>query len=353
MVDYLVIGLGLAGLAFCETLEREGRSFRVIDDGGPAASRVAGGIYNPVVLKRLNKAWKAELQLPLVAPFYSRLDEKLGTSCHHSIPIFRRFSSVEEQNQWVTAADSTALGAFLSAEIHRNKNPSLLAPYGLGEVSGTGRVDTGSLLSAYTGLLKTRGLLIPTRMDFGKLKLQDDSVDYDRVTARNIVFTEGFGLQENPYFNYLPLQGNKGEYLEINCPGLREDRIIKGPVFLIPLGDDNYLAGATYEYRYTDRSPSRKAREYLCHKLDELLTCPYTVCGQSAGIRPTVPDRRALVGRHPVHRNMFVMNGFGSRGVMLAPYAARQLWQVAEEEGTVDPEIDIARYASLRLTGNS
>jgi glycine/D-amino acid oxidase-like deaminating enzyme len=351
MEDYLVVGLGLAGMAFCEILERNGKSFRVIDDDSQKASRVAGGIYNPVVLKRINKAWKADNQLPLVAPFYSSLEQKLSLSVHYNATILRRFASVEEQNLWFEAADSPSLQGYLAPHIRQNTNPALNAAFGFGEVPGTGRVDTNSLLIAYSGYLQSKGLLIRSHFEFDSLECKTDHFSYDGLKAGKIVFATGFGLLENPYFSYLPLQGNKGEYLEIISPQLREKHIIKAAIFLIPLGGDHYLAGATYNWKDKTPTPTPVARKYLLQKLDELLLCPYKVVRQMAGIRPTVPDRRPLLGQHPTYKNMYMINGFGSRGVMIAPYAAMRLFNTAEYGEPPDPEMDIRRYAAGFVSG--
>lgn len=63
-----------------------------------------------------------------------------------------------------------------------------------------------------------------------------------------------------------------------------------------------------------------------------------------AGIRPTVVDRRPLVGGHPEHQNMYVLNGFGSRGVLIGPYASKQLFDYIENQTDLDPEMDIQRF---------
>ena len=68
MVDYLIVGLGLAGISFCEVLERNQKSFKVISDDSQTSSVVAGGLYNPVTLKRFTLAWKAKEQLDLAMP---------------------------------------------------------------------------------------------------------------------------------------------------------------------------------------------------------------------------------------------------------------------------------------------
>jgi glycine/D-amino acid oxidase-like deaminating enzyme len=346
MYDYLVIGLGIAGLAFCETLEEHGKTFRVIDDDSRAATKVAGGLYNPVVLKRLKLAWSADKQLPLVAPFYSGLQEKLGVNLHFPGPILRKFASAGEQNQWYEASDTPALRPYLSPNIVRLNNTGLTAPWGFGEVSGTGRVDTGVLLAAYANLLTASGKLIRGHFHFNRLECRDNHFIYGPTRAVKLVFATGMGLLENPFFNYLPLQGNKGEYLEIVSPGLKLPGTIKASVFIIPKGSGMYSAGATYDRRDSSPATTTAAAKYLMQKLDALLQCPYQVTGQTAGIRPTVPDRRPLLGEHPEIKGMYVLNGFGSRGVMLAPYAASALYGLIENGVPPDEEIDIRRYES-------
>ena len=50
-VDYIIVGFGLAGIAFAEVCERSEKTFIVIDKEVENASRVAAGLYNPVILK--------------------------------------------------------------------------------------------------------------------------------------------------------------------------------------------------------------------------------------------------------------------------------------------------------------
>ena len=77
MVDYIIVGLGLAGISFCEQLEENGKSFKVISDHSEQASLVAGGLYNPIILKRFTMAWKANLQMAMLTTCYKRLEQKL------------------------------------------------------------------------------------------------------------------------------------------------------------------------------------------------------------------------------------------------------------------------------------
>ena len=77
-VDYLIIGSGLAGILFAEVLKSQHKTFLIIDDASQQSSVVAGGLYNPVILKRFTEVWKAKEQLDLAIPIYERLENSLG-----------------------------------------------------------------------------------------------------------------------------------------------------------------------------------------------------------------------------------------------------------------------------------
>ncbi|MEN8835167.1 MAG: NAD(P)-binding protein, partial [Polaribacter sp.] len=62
-LDYIIVGLGLAGLAFAEQLIKANKSFVVFEDSSQTSSLVAGGVYNPVILKRFTPVWNAKEQL--------------------------------------------------------------------------------------------------------------------------------------------------------------------------------------------------------------------------------------------------------------------------------------------------
>ncbi len=344
MLDYIVVGLGLAGISFCERLERNNKSFVAVSDNSQTSSIVAGGLYNPVILKRFTLAWKAQEQLEKAIPFYQGLEEKLKIKLDFKVPVLRRFASVEEQNLWYEAADQKVLSSFLSTRLVQNENPMVDAPFSFGEVLGTGRIDTATLLKSYANYLMEQQLFLEETFDYNALKISKEHVEYKSIEARQIVFAEGFGIKHNPYFKYLPLNGTKGELLTIKAPALLESRVIKSSVFIIPLGDDLYRVGATYKWQDKSNIPTQEAKSELLQKLDTFLTCNYEVVNHVAGIRPTVADRRPLVGRHPEHGNLYVLNGFGSRGVMIAPFAAEQLFAAIKQKEPISEEMDISRF---------
>jgi glycine/D-amino acid oxidase-like deaminating enzyme len=56
-----------------------------------------------------------------------------------------------------------------------------------------------------------------------------------------------------------------------------------------------------------------------------ITTDPLEVIDHEAGIRPTSPDRRPMVGKHPVYDQLYIFNGLGAKGYMLAPSLAEML----------------------------
>lgn len=344
MLDYLIVGLGIAGISFCEQLEKHGKSYTVISDTSQTSSIVAGGLYNPVILKRFTMAWKAKEQLDLAIPFYTDLGKKLGVKLNCPLPVYRRFASIEEQNLWFEASDKKGLSEFLSTKILPNKNPNIDAPFGYGEVLGTGRIDTRTMVSSYRAYLSSKHVLAKKTFAHSELQIKENHIKYRSIKARKIVFAEGFGMKQNPFFNYLPMQGSKGEYLFIKAPALNEKAAIKSSIFCIPEGHDIYRVGANYAREDTTNEPTDAAKSELLKKWDSFVRCEYEVIDHVAGVRPTVSDRKPLVGQHPKHHHMYILNGFGSRGVMTGPYASELLYNSIARDYLLDGELNVARF---------
>ncbi len=344
MIDYIVVGLGLAGISFCEVLKENNKKFLVFDDASQQSSGVAGGLYNPVILKRFTEVWKAKEQLDLVTPFYKKLEKKLSTTLDYKIPVYRRFTSIEEQNMWFEAADKPSLQEFLSTKIIKKENKFIDAEFGYGQVLKTGRVDTAKLQGLYKDYLASNNKMMFEKFEHASIIFENHNIVYKGIKAKNIVFADGFGLKRNPFFNYLPLNGTKGELLTIKAPDLCINYVLKSSVFVIPLEENLYRVGATYKWKDKTNIPTSEAKDEILKKLDSFLKCDYKVIDHVAGIRPTVADRRPLIGTHPLHNNIHILNGLGSRGVMIAPYVSKKLYGFIENHFPLEKEINIKRF---------
>ncbi len=343
-VDYIIVGLGLAGLAFTKKLDENNKSYIVFEDNSQNSSIVAGGMYNPVVLKRFTPVWNAIRQLDLALPFYKKLEKQFNKRYQYSLNIYRIFKSVEEQNNWFEACDKPLLSKYMYPKIIKKNFEGIEAKYGYGKLINTGRIDTKSLLDDYRKFLITKKILKNERFEYSVVKITDKKVTYKGLNALKIVFCEGFGLKDNPFFKYLPMQEAKGELLTIFAPKLNVKFLIKAAVFVLPLGNNYFKIGATFNWKDKSKFPSDEGKQELITKLESFISTPYKIVEHIAGIRPTVKDRRPLVGRHPEYQNLAVLNGLGTRGVMIAPMAAEALFNHLENNIALDNEISIARF---------
>ena len=343
-VDYIVVGLGLAGLSFTNELEKHKKSYVVFEDLSQNSSIVAGGMYNPVILKRFTPVWNAVEQLKIALPFYKSLENQFNKQYNYSIDIYRIFKSIEEQNNWFIASDKPLLSNYMKPQIINQKFEGVLAKHGFGRLMNTGRIDTKDLLRDYRNYLMGKGVLKKERFDYGELKFNKESIVYNNIEASKVVFCEGFGLKKNPFFNNLPMQEAKGELITIYAPDLNIDFLIKAAVFVLPLGNNYYKVGATFNWKDKTILPTEVGKQELIQKLDSFISSSYKIVEHTAGIRPTVKDRRPLVGMHPKYQNLAILNGLGTRGVMIAPTVAKALYNHLENCVVLDEEINIKRF---------
>jgi glycine/D-amino acid oxidase-like deaminating enzyme len=348
MVDYLIIGSGLAGISFAEHALHNKKSIYVIDTNLQNSSKIAGGLYNPVILKRFSKLKDAQSQLYLLNEFYKSIESKLEIKFDFKMPILRKFFSIEEQNNWFIASDKEGLSPFLSTKLISKKYQSIDSPYDYGEVLQTGYVDVPLLLEKYRLYLIDNNLFLDESFEYDILKLHSDFVQYKDIVAKQIIFAEGFGLLANPYFNYLPLDGTKGELFIIKAPELDLDVIINTSVFILPLGNDLFKVGATYNWEDKTNIPTEEGKKELVDKLKDIISCDFEIISHLAGVRPTVKDRKPLVGKHPILSHLYVLNGLGTRGVLLGPSMAKALFEYIELGTPIDSSYDIKRFDKKR-----
>ena len=346
MIDYLIIGSGLAGISFAEVALRNGKSIFIMDNNSQNSSKVAGGLYNPVILKRFSEVWKAQEQLELMNEFYTVVEKKINCKVDFKTPILRKFFSIEEQNNWFAASDKVSLAPFLSTQLISKKYPSIDSPYGYGEVLQTGYVDTALLLKKYREYLKDNNLFQEESFDYRALHFESLGIRYKNILAKHIIFAEGFGIHSNPYFNNLPVDGTKGELFIIKAPKLDLDVIVNTSVFILPLGSDLFKVGATYNWNDKTDLPTIEGKTELIERINEIITSDFEIISHFAGVRPTVKDRRPFVGTHPDYKVMHVLNGLGTRGVMLGPAMAKALFNFIEFQTPLDAVIDIKRYVN-------
>jgi glycine/D-amino acid oxidase-like deaminating enzyme len=349
--DYLIAGRGLAGSIIALQLVQKGRSVLLVDDPGlSSSSRVAAGLYNPVVFKRLNKSWLADDIIPFLERFYAEQQTILGRQFWTRRSIIKIFAEEQEIALWRKKAIGE-MSEYLEPELKSMPEEIFNNELGIGVMRNGGSVDTVAFMDAVRNYLMTNALLLEERFHHDQLNLSDGGVEYKGMAAKQIIFCEGYRAMHNPLFTWLPFKLTKGEVLTVEIDSkysIPFDSVINKRVFILPLGDNRYRVGATYNWVDIDEEPTIAGREEISEKLRNILKIPFMIVTHEAGIRPTVDDRRPFLGKHPDHPNVAIFNGMGSKTVMLGPWFAAQLIEHLEEGTPLHPESDIRRYYRLK-----
>lgn len=347
MTDFLIIGQGLAGTLLAHFLQSDGYTVHIVDERQPsAATRVAAGLINPVTGRRFVKSWRIDDLLPFARQTYRLLEAQLGMELYHERPIYRALYSVEEENLWLERCADPQYRQYVSDE----GLPGGIARYvmparGFGRVNGGAQVNIGALVDAFRQQALAEGALEVAPFDFAQLKISSEVIRYGSLNARHIVFCEGRWGKTNPLFGGMPLVGDKGEVLLVRLPAdVSQEAIIKHRVFVVPMGGGLYWIGSNYSSRYESDAPTEQGRGWLEENLRRSLSCSFEVLDHRAAVRPTVKDRRPLLGRHPEYSNVFIFNGLGTKGTSLGPFWARHFADFLQGRTALDAEVDIRRF---------
>ncbi len=264
-----------AGTLLAYELEERQKSFIIFDDNAHNASLTAAGMVNPVVLKRFSPVWNGKQQILKARETMAKFSEFITEKTNYQFDILRIFNNEQERTTWANKISLPQLEDLLDTTFYPSPSSDIVAPFGVGKVHYGGRMDLHTVLSSFRKKFKTNNQLVEEQFDYRQLVINDSIIHYKNITAHNIVFCEGYGLKNNPYFNELPLNGNKGEILHVRIPNLQLKESVKSSVFIMPLpeyGDDMYFIGATYNWTDKDNIPTDAGREELLNKLQKILT---------------------------------------------------------------------------------
>lgn len=343
--DFIIVGHGLAGAVLAIHLIRAGYKICVIDEPTlSGSSKVAAGIWNPVVFKRLTKSWMADDLIPELVEFYTRFEQETKKSLINHRFILKPFAEEQERALWRKKSELENL--FLGKELYDNlRINSQVNVSSYARVLRAGNLDIISFLEASKNYIQLTQDFISEKFDYHFLEVSPSHVRYKEYQARSIIFAEGYLVSQNPYFDWIPMKPAKGEVLTVSCDDLRLDNdILNKGIFIMPLGNNLFKIGATYEWGELNDHPTDKAQNELQEKLSALIKVPFKVIKHEAGVRPSVVDRRPVIGHHPSYQNLFIFNGFGTKAVMLAPYFAKHFVQYLKDKSGLNPEVDVKRF---------
>ncbi len=346
-VEFLIIGQGISGSLLSWRLLKEGRSVLVIDNKNPfSPSRVAAGVINPVTGRRIVPTWMIEELLPFAVDSYRVMENDLGVNLISQKNIIDFFPSPQMMLAFQNRVKEVPHYLSLPDDPTTYRHV-FNYDFGFGEISPCYTVDLPRLLSAWRTALRTKACLVEEDFREQDLHTGEQLIRYGDILAEKIIFCDGIAAGSNRWFGKLPFAFNKGEALVIRADGIHPDKIYKRTISLVPLQEDLFWAGASYEWDFTNAEPSAIFRERTLTALRSWLKAAFTVVDHLAALRPATLERRPFVGMHPTDARIGILNGMGTKGCSLAPYFSQQLADRLLHNGAITPQADVHRFARM------
>lgn len=325
-----IVGGGLAGTAIAKLCYENNISFDWHIDSKPNASDISSGIINPITGKNLVLTWLFESFLKSALAFYhsdhTRFIEPIHIEKHIQDEILFKdiCLDINDRSPWMDIVSENIV--------------ALKHCY---------QVKVQYFMEYWKSKLDAHILHEP--FEYENITLQETHSIYKDKSYNYIIFCEGISVRNNPFFNHLPFSPNRGEALEIDIPNYDLTKIVHKGKMLCPY-KNHYWVGSSFD-RVPYESPLKTEKVYseLTDYLEQNFShVPYEIKQHLGAMRCTARDRKPIIDRHLTHRNLFVFNGFGTKGASLIPYFAQNLISHIKNDTPLDHEVSFKRFKEYR-----
>jgi len=367
LIDFLIIGQGLAGTLLAHNLQKHNQTFRIVDAieydlpvklknnftviNKPqhpfnAATYSSTGIINPITGRRFVKSWMFEKLFPVALNNYQGFEKQFGQSFLKDAKIFRTIPDQKAANELALRMQDPDYRPYFETEneIQPDKNIFNINKKGF-TLKGATVVKVSFLVRCFREYLIKTNLFINENVHIENIKLNDNhTFTLNNQTYKHLIFAEGYRVNQNPYFSEIPFTVTNGEIIIVKSTLLKINYVLKSGFFLIPEKDDLYKVGTTWDWDLQKPQTTKNSIQHFKNNLDNLLKVPYQIVAHQAAVRPTIKDRRPVLGQHPKHKNMYLFNGLGAKGVSLGPYFTDHLIANILKNEPLLKEVDIKRF---------
>lgn len=329
MKPVVIVGLGLAGACTAWHLWHRGVAFRIIDSGKRGSSHVAAGLVHPVTGKNCTVAEGYALHRREAEAFYQHCETLLQQQVWHPLEVVRLLGNTERKKLLPKFEAGPAAEWVIDMDLHESEQGDIAIT-----LRGGARLDVAEFLRR-------------SRAFFGKHGLVEER-EFSGVSgdATTILCEGAQGLMRGHPVAWQH-RCAKGEILTVHAPSWRQSRMITGRGWLVPVGNDCYKVGATYEWNQLDEMPSEKGLRHIESIARHLGGAHYTILSHDAGIRPILRKSQPVAGM--ISPDVYVLNGLGSKGSLHAPWATRALVEHLLDGAALQSHLSLDHYfASLR-----
>ena len=348
-IPWLIVGGGISGVCLFYHLTELGEKVILMDNKlSNCSSRKAIGLVNPFIIKKLSLCWQGAEAFEFALKFFRKLEEKFRKKFISFSPLYRVFLNSESAQQWKKIRELhderyDFMGLIENRDIMGKRRKCASVPHIF-------RVNPSTFFLEVEDYFKTS--IFNQTFIFNNLHASSDGYwIYNNQLFKGIIFCEGKGILQNPFFKTPIVRLNKGQWIRVNYHWMREPIGILGKVFILP-DQGTYLVGSTYEFNFDNNLPDEYGRRFLLESFLKLGNQEPVVLEHKSGIRPTGIDRRPILGQHPNYPGIFVFNGLGSRGFLHAPWLGQTMAHYLKNlknDVELPADIDIGRFKGYRV----
>lgn len=343
-VDTIIIGMGLAGCNMYWSLKQAGVTCLCIDPIiADTSSKVAAGMFNPIVGKRFTTAPNATDLFDGAKKYYNTIEQIIQQKIYFEIPLYMPFQNIAHQNDWSLKMPKLREWIHNNPDLEQTLLGNYKSEFGGFFVNKTGYVNSNLYVNATLEYCKNNNELLIENVDFTQINMKDKT--YNNYQAKNIIFCEGVNVLNNPFIKQKFLNLAKGQLLCGRSSSALPKIIYNGKIYIIPTSEKEFICGATYEWDYINNEPDEFGKNYLIEELNKVVKFDYTITDHKAATRPTVIDRKPIVGNiNQENKDIYILNGLGTKGVVLAPYLATLITDNIINNIEIPKELSIERF---------
>lgn len=297
----------------------------MIDSGKKnTASRIAAGMFSSISGKRKTVDEEMLEKQKFAIAVYRQMEKLLQQKFLHEENIHHLFhSEIEKVETLERIKDENFSRQIQLNPVHIE---NIKDEHGAIEIKNSGWLNCSLMLNVYRDYLTANNSYTVADFNYNTLEIKNNKFCYHDFEAANIIFCEGYHANKNPFFKDETIIPCKGDVLTLQHANKGNKNIVKrNGCYLVPADEDTIKAGSTYLWNNDDEQLLQSGSDEIKKNVSNILADDYKIINHETAIRPTTKNRAVIAKRHPLHKNMFMLNGLGTKGVVQAPWYANYI----------------------------
>lgn len=342
LYETLIVGQGLSGSTLAWQLLQMNKDFIIVSkDTTNNATSVSAGIANPIAGKKLNLVWLHDTLFKYSFDFFKEAESNLNEDICIDKNIYRIFNSEKQKEAFEKKKNTLEFKNYIVDEINpKNLINNINSSLG-GFINKGFSIKLNLFQNSIKDKLCANNLLIEKEFNIDDVKENNNYLEWDNKKFKNIIFCEGAPGSHSNLFEPLKFRPAKGELLELKIDSLSNEYIINFGKFLLPLGNNTFKLGSTYEWDSIDNTPTKEGKKELLDSYSQYCTADYSITNHTAGVRPIIEGRKPIIGK-VASSNFYVLNGLGSKGVFHTPYLCNMLLEYIFDNKEIIDDVNLS-----------